>query len=75
MSDDENNNGAEAPVETTPVAEGDQASFVAMPIGLLNAITLLIGSEIPWAKADPVMSKLKIGVVAVNLKPAEAPKE
>lgn len=71
MSDDNNNKV----VETSPVAAGEPPSYVAMPIGLLNAVTALIGSEIPWAKADAVMSKLKTSVVTVNITPPEAPKE
>jgi len=62
------------PVIPSPAEQG-QASHVAVPVKLLNMVTALIGSKIPWAEADGVMSQLKVSCIAINLKPVKIPPE
>lgn len=45
-----------------------EVKFVAMPIEVMNSVIALIGSEISWGKANPIMSKLETSCVPIDLK-------
>ena len=53
--------------EVKKVTDINQASHMAMPKEVFNALTQLIGQEIPWGKADSVMTIVKQTTAPVQL--------
>lgn len=51
----------------TEKIEEKEATHIAIPIKLMQEMSALIATEIPWGKADQVMSALKTVAVPINI--------
>lgn len=53
--------------EVKKVVDINQASHMAMPKEVFNALTQLVGAKIPWGEADQVMTLVKQTTAPVEL--------
>ncbi len=60
-------NKVKAPQQVKKVVDINQATHMAMPMQVFNALTGLIGKEIPWGVADQTMTLVKQAVAPVEL--------
>lgn len=54
------------------VTDINRATHIAVPQVIFNELCSLVGGQIKWGVADPVMSKVKAAALLVELTPEEA---
>lgn len=47
--------------------DSKEATHIAVPVKLMDEVAALIASEVPWGKADSVMSQLKVAAKAITI--------